>query len=294
MVYKYKILFYLFLISVFNVAGQNIVSEVERSEQVMKALAMAYSGRIGPAEYRNGDWAVPIRGVYYYYAGGRLLPENLLSRAEEYGPHPFYNYPVNLPAWRAPSQEESLRLQNAAENRRQNPPKRSQIFFDELWRAHNRDESYERVKTLRFLGHNVMVHYGILSELALVEEVINAAAKTNPQVRQWLQNIASITGWNWRNIAETESRSFHAYGTAIDILPKNNNLETYWLWTARNNPQWWNVPYSRRHHPPDAVVKAFESYGFVWGGKWLFFDTIHFEYRPEVFILNKIPLRDIR
>jgi hypothetical protein len=38
---------------------------------------------------------------------------------------------------------------------------------------------------------------------------------------------------------------------------------------------------------PDAVVAAFERHGFVWGGKWLFFDTMHFEYRPEILILAR-------
>ena len=37
--------------------------------------------------------------------------------------------------------------------------------------------------------------------------------------------------------------------------------------------------------PPLAFVKAFEREGFVWGGKWLFFDTMHFEYRPEILML---------
>jgi hypothetical protein len=30
-------------------------------------------------------------------------------------------------------------------------------------------------------------------------------------------------------------------------------------------------------------------YGFIWGGKWLFFDTMHFEYRPEILILSGMP-----
>jgi len=42
------------------------------------------------------------------------------------------------------------------------------------------------------------------------------------------------------------------------------------------------VPYARRWMVPTPVVEAFERHGFVWGGKWLFFDTMHFEYRPEV------------
>jgi hypothetical protein len=54
------------------------------------------------------------------------------------------------------------------------------------------------------------------------------------------------------------------------------------------------VPYSKRLHPPEAVIKAFETFGFVWGGKWLFYDTMHFEYRPEILILNNIPMNGVR
>jgi hypothetical protein len=64
--------------------------EPDRGEQVMKALARAYPDRLGPAEYRDGDWAVPVRGVWYYYAEGRLLPGELRPRAAEYAPQPFY------------------------------------------------------------------------------------------------------------------------------------------------------------------------------------------------------------
>ncbi|MDR3247464.1 MAG: M15 family metallopeptidase [Treponema sp.] len=42
------------------------------------------------------------------------------------------------------------------------------------------------------------------------------------------------------------------------------------------------------------MIKAFESYGFVWGGKWMFYDTMHFEYRPEIFILSGLPLSTLQ
>jgi hypothetical protein len=28
-------------------------------------------------------------------------------------------------------------------------------------------------------------------------------------------------------------------------------------------------------------VEIFERHGFIWGGKWYHYDTMHFEYRPE-------------
>jgi len=37
---------------------------------------------------------------------------------------------------------------------------------------------------------------------------------------------------------------------------------------------------------PDEIVGIFEKYGFIWGGKWLFYDNMHFEYRPEILILS--------
>jgi peptidoglycan LD-endopeptidase CwlK len=33
---------------------------------------------------------------------------------------------------------------------------------------------------------------------------------------------------------------------------------------------------------PIEIVKIFEANGFIWGGKWWHYDTMHFEYRPEL------------
>jgi len=266
-----------------------------RAEQVMKALVAAYPQRIEKAEFRNGDWAVLMRDNWYYYAGGRLLPEELLYRAADFVPQAFYNYLSELPPWKEPSPEESARLREMTKNRTYSPTKRSQHFFDDLWRAHGRDESYDRLKTIRFLGKSVMVHYAILEDLSLVEERILAEAKTDSQVRSWINNISTIDCWSWRNIADTQTRSYHAYGVAIDILPKSlGGKETYWLWASNKRPEWWRVSYNERFHPPAAVIKAFEAYGFVWGGKWQFYDTMHFEYRPEILILSGMGLTGLR
>ncbi|GHV10830.1 hypothetical protein FACS189491_01020 [Spirochaetia bacterium] len=265
-----------------------------RAEVVMRALAAGYPDRLGEAVYRNGDWAVLVRGVWYYYAEGRLLPEELRGKASEYDPQPFYNYPEKLPPWRTPGPEETARFRAQTRQLEQHPPKRSQHFYDALFRARTRAESYDRLKTIRLFGKQVLVHYSIMEELALVEERLLAESKTNAQVRQWINSINTLQTWNWRNIAATEARSFHAYGTALDFLPKSTKLATYWLWSAETQPDWWTIPYEKRLHPPDAVIKAFEAYGFAWGGKWSFFDTMHFEYRPEIFILNNLPISDIR
>ncbi len=30
------------------------------------------------------------------------------------------------------------------------------------------------------------------------------------------------------------------------------------------------------------IVRIFEKHGFIWNGYWYHFDTMHFEYRPEL------------
>ena len=168
-------------------------SQQSRAEQVMKALTAAYPQRIEKVEYRNGDWAVFLESKWFYYASGRLMPEDLLYMAEDYNPQSFYNYTSELPPWREPSQEQADRFRNMANNRSANPPRRSQHFFDALWRAHSHEESYRRVKSIRFLGNPVMVHYLILADLSLVEEYILEAAETDPQVRTWRTIFAVLT-----------------------------------------------------------------------------------------------------
>ena len=282
-------------VSVLN-RGETLPAEVpSRAETVLLALAGAYPDRIRDVEFKDGDWTIQVYDERFYYAEGRLLPASLKDKMNEYDPQPFYDYPEELPPWQPPSAEESARMKEQETRRRSRPIKRSPHFYDALWRTHNRDESWEHVKQIRFLGLPVMVHYSILVQLSLVEEQILRTAKTDAAVKQWVSNIKSMDGWNWRNIAESQSRSYHAYGAAIDFLPKSlGGLQTYWLWTAQHTPAWWTVPYARRFHPPQEVIRAFESFGFVWGGKWRYYDTMHFEYRPEILALSGIARTDLR
>jgi hypothetical protein len=257
----------------------------------MKAFHEAHPHRIGEAVFRNGDWAVQLRGKWYYYAEGRILAETIAASAASYDSQPFYTYPAELPEWKPPTEDYIKRMSAASQQRRSNPIMRNNQFFDELWNIHNQAESWERMKTINFLGRKVNVHYAILEPLSLVEQALNKKALNDREVANWIKSLTSITGWNWRNIAETATRSNHSYGVAIDcVMPSQKAKETYWLWTAERNPAWYSVPYSSRLVPPAAVVRIFESYGFIWGGKWAFYDTMHFEYRPEILILNNINL----
>jgi D-alanyl-D-alanine carboxypeptidase len=80
--------------------------------------------------------------------------------------------------------------------------------------------------------------------------------------------------YNCRTIAGSRARSMHAYGAAIDI---NSKFSNYWRWASPgvNSPTWIN-------QIPIEIVRIFERHGFIWGGYWYHYDTMHFEYRPEL------------
>jgi hypothetical protein len=296
-----------------NAESQNLEEEImeetlppeeirpSRAELTMKALASVYPWCIERAEFRvtseagEGDWAVLLRGTWSYYAGRRMLPEQLLESASEYtSTFVSYNYQRELPPWTEPSAEQSDRYRNRNSNNNSNTDttprpqlRRSLAFQETLWQASDRNEVSKRIESVTFLGYTIPVHSDIVKILAKVEKCILDIAKTDPVVQTWINNIGETHGWNWRNIAGSQSRSNHSYGIAIDILPKSlEGKATYWQWTAN----WWRIPYEGRYHPPEAVIKTFESYGFIWGGKWTYYDTMHFEFRPEVFVLSGIEL----
>jgi peptidoglycan LD-endopeptidase CwlK len=89
--------------------------------------------------------------------------------------------------------------------------------------------------------------------------------------------------FNFRYIAGTQLLSPHSFGIAVDIRVDVSN---YWRWEERGAEVYKNrIPWS--------VVAIFEKYGFIWGGKWYHFDTMHFEYRPEILLKAGAVIADI-
>ncbi|MEQ8822950.1 MAG: M15 family metallopeptidase [Filomicrobium sp.] len=85
----------------------------------------------------------------------------------------------------------------------------------------------------------------------------------------------------WRNIAGTTRLSAHSFGAAIDI---NTKYSDYWRWSGGGPGK---VP-AYRNKIPLEIVEVFERHGFIWGGRWYHFDTMHFEYRPELIAIGRL------
>lgn len=95
-----------------------------------------------------------------------------------------------------------------------------------------------------------------------------------PQYRKYLINASSFY---WRKVRGANRLSAHSYGIAIDI---NTQYSNYWLWSNRGASETDEIKYENKI--PIEIVRVFEKYGFIWGGRWYHYDTMHFEYRPEL------------
>jgi len=97
---------------------------------------------------------------------------------------------------------------------------------------------------------------------------------------KFLQNPAGT--YMWRNIANTDRLSPHSFGMTIDI---NTDYTSYWQWdlTKEQRPiaEETQLTYHENQIPWE-IILIFEKHGFIWGGKWYHYDTMHFEYRPEL------------
>lgn len=108
---------------------------------------------------------------------------------------------------------------------------------------------------------------GASKALEAVSKKLDELVSKEPEMLKFLDNPSGT--FNYRLIAKTNRKSAHAYGIAIDI---NTDKSDYWQWSKDG---------VYKNQIPEAIVRIFEKHGFIWGGRWVSFDTMHFEYRPE-------------
>lgn len=98
---------------------------------------------------------------------------------------------------------------------------------------------------------------------------------------EWIKYLKNPGGtFNWRKISGTNRLSTHSFGMTIDI---NIEFSNYWQWDNKNwKAKGEDADLKYVNRIPLGIVEIFEKYGFIWGGKWYHYDSMHFEYRPEL------------
>jgi hypothetical protein len=151
---------------------------------------------------------------------------------------------------------------------------RNEAFFKKMYGDCNAGEVAKNLVSIVWLprtwGKTVSVTRinGVADRLKEVSAEIDAL---DPAIKKAAYPIAGVLAC--RPVADTGRMSMHGYAAAIDL---NLNYSDYWLWNAKSKP----IPY--RNRMPRQIVEIFERHGFIWGGKWYHYDTMHFEYRPEL------------
>ncbi len=264
------------------------VTETSTGEREVQSLAAAWPDRIVETAQRSSDWMLRIGDDWFAWAHGRLLPEADRAQWEEFAALPFYPYPLVLPPLPELDEQTASRLRQRVLDNQKNPPRRNEAFLSALLQAPNRTETEARLISVEVAGFTVTVHERLREPLSLVGRELMSLRLVDPDVAAFLKGIREINGYNYRFVEGTRSRSLHSYGLAVDLIPRSyKGKNAYWMWAMAGTPDWWTISYAKRWMLPLPVVRAFERQGFVWGGKWLYFDTMHFEYRPEILLLAR-------
>jgi len=117
-------------------------------------------------------------------------------------------------------------------------------------------------------------------KIAAISRELENLVRTHPNFIPFLKNPGGT--FSWRLIANTNRLSGHSFGMTIDI---NATLSQYWQWDLKEAHRaiTEDALLTYRNEIPWGIVRIFEKHGFIWGGKWYHYDTMHFEYRPELF-----------
>jgi hypothetical protein len=149
---------------------------------------------------------------------------------------------------------------------------RVEALFRALYGDCEKGQVERKLRRIDWFGEKVPFTTAQGADKAL-ERVIADLSRLPKDMRKYLTGSGGT--YNCRSIAKTDRMSMHAYGAAIDISTRHSS---YWLWqkpAAKAKITW-------KSEIPKEIIDIFERHGFIWGGRWYHFDTMHFEYRPEL------------
>lgn len=235
-----------------------------------------------------GDKDGPGKSYDFYWANGSFLPAEEFANKDNYWSL-LYSYQKELadPEKYSEEQKKSIKEFSSKESRK-NGAGTPMFFFDALYDSSSRRSLEQHIVRISFLGNKTNVHERMKEPLKRVEEKILALAKKDSEVQAFIDNLKSNDAYYWRIIEGTNRKSFHSLGIALDLLPKSQGgKQIFWSWAADKYPDTWMlIPLKNRWMPPNSVIKIFEDEGFIWGGKWVIYDNMHFEYHPELIQYN--------
>lgn len=158
---------------------------------------------------------------------------------------------------------------------------RNELFFKKMY-GNSKEEV--RKNLVEIVWCPVLVNQKIwVSKVNRVDSIfisLSSELDKHPEFKKYLQKPAGT--FQWRKIAGTSRLSTHSFGITIDINLKYSN---YWQWDCKCQDE--SIALTYGNNIPLKLVEIFEKHGFIWGGRWKHYDTMHFEYRPELLMGEK-------
>ena len=243
------------VLAAFLLAGFASGAAAAADDPALDALVRAYPEELAGYDATYLIWR---DGTRMPYSGGRLDKtfEEMLRHGSILD-QVRLPYPTGVAATALVPQSDPGRVRNRA-------------FFDKMYGDCWRGEVTPRLAPVVWLprswGRAIRATSvnGVAARLAEVSEELDALPAS---VKRYVYPPAGT--YNCRIVADTGEPSMHSWGAAIDI---NSVYAEYWLWPR---------PASAGTLPAE-IIDIFERHGFIWGGKWSHYDTMHFEYRPEL------------
>lgn len=250
--------------------GQNAYNERNRNDSVIvvntsdaqiplgaRALMMAYPRFV--VGYKNNDLLL-ADGTQMQYDDER--EKSFEEKLDDADPEDMFAFTYKR------TEEQPDYLQDAGRGR-------CEALFKMMYGS-NEAAVRQRLVQVEWFGEQILftpVNGAADSLHAVAQELTN-----HPKLHPFLKSSGSF---NWRKVRGANRQSAHSYGITIDI---GVNQSDYWLWKNPGKGETDKIVYANRI--PFELVNIFERHGFIWGGRWYHYDTMHFEFRPEILIYN--------
>jgi hypothetical protein len=153
---------------------------------------------------------------------------------------------------------------------------RNEAFFNKVYRDCRKGEVAENLVSIVWLPKKTGQRL-TFNKINGAAAALEAVSRELDQLPERFDTYLFPSGgtYNCRMIAGTNRLSAHSHAIAIDIALRHTD---YW----RNVKPGKDGAYAYKNKIPMEIVRIFEKNGFIWGGKWHHYDTMHFEYRPEL------------
>ena len=148
---------------------------------------------------------------------------------------------------------------------------RNEEFFKKMY-GNSESDVRKNLVTINWFGQKLL-----FSKVNNAAEQLEKVATELAKYKQYKKYLTNASSFYWRKVRGANRQSAHSYGIAIDI---NTSFSNYWLWSNPRSSETDKIKYENKI--PIEIVRIFEKYGFIWGGRWYHYDTMHFEYRPEL------------